>query len=341
MRKQAMYMRWLAALILLAGISGCAAAPKNDPEPEGLYVMQGNGAPASVRVTNQSGTFTVENRNMPDEVDRAQYYLLDIAEYPPDRLAISVLMERAGTLEALAYKDIAGDADLAAFGLSAPQATLAVTYADGSAATLLVGNTAEESGTYCMQAGGERIYLVESTKLHFFFYDALQFLDKAVTAAIPQSENVTMELDGSLYEQGILLQFTARDAGAAQAAFDSVILQPRQAPLSEEVLEPLQSVFGLRASRIVCRTTGADGLLEAYGLDAPYCRLRVYSAEGDGFTLRMTEPDGTGHAYLLREGVPFIYEVSAEQLPWLAVRLEHMTGELPFLQEDAFEQMLA
>ena len=348
MKKQPIYCGLIAGLIVIMGISGCAAtqgagpepAAQKPPEPERMYVMRGDGMPARVSVTNQSGTFTLENRNAPDEVDRTRYNLPELAGHTPDTLAISVLMERAGTLEAFACKEITASTDMAAYGLAAPQALLEVTYMDGSVATLLVGSESE-TGTYCMQQGGAQIYLVESAKIRFFFYDALQFLDKTITTAVALQEHITMELDGSLYGQEIVLEFTAVDTqDAPEKLYESRILQPLQVPLSEDVLEALQSVFGLRATRIVSQTTGADGLVEAYGLDAPYCRLRVYSAEGEGFTLRMTEPDATGHAYLLREGVPFIFEAAAEQLPWLAVRLEHMTGETAFLQQDVLEQLL-
>ena len=95
----------------------------------------------------------------------------------------------------------------------------------------------------------------------------------------------------------------------------------------ESAAQVTEGLFSLYGNSVIAVKPTAQQMAE-YRLDEPYS---VVSMQVDGvhaFTLRTSEPDANNYVYLMRDGSPLVYLVSASRLSWLEVQAEQLTQSI-------------
>jgi len=233
-----------------------------------------------------------------------------------------LLQEAVSEIAALATittgKTISEDSVLLAdYGLDSPAATLTATLRDGTTTTISLGaETSDGNSVYAMSTASI-VYLLSieaSTKLH---QSIEQFIDK--TLPVVTTENL---LSISLQPQGQALIAAERDtlpAPSGDFVQDMLFTLQMTSPLagrdvymitlSTAILEPLSSVsLGALAGKATAEN------LAAYGLLSPALDMTL-TGEGYRYHLTIGNPVGLDASlYAVYEGIPYIFEVSAESI---------------------------
>jgi len=126
-------------------------------------------------------------------------------------------------------------------------------------------------------------------------------------------------ISGRLHKEALQFSYNTEDGERI-----ALLTAPETADISEEELSPiLSSLSDLRANQ-VCVIAPDPVDLQAYGLSVPFC---IFHGDlyGESFTLSVSQPDETGHVYLMKEGTPLIYQARVTQLPWLTACKESLT----------------
>ena len=83
-------------------------------------------------------------------------------------------------------------------------------------------------------------------------------------------------------------------------------------------------LFSLYANSVEAVSPTEDELA-SFGLDQPYSIVTVWFDGTESFTLKASAPDRNNYVYLMKEGSPLVYLVSASRLSWLKVQTEQLT----------------
>jgi hypothetical protein len=296
--------------IFNAGEETGAAAGRN---PAG---DTGGPAPLSVTVQNDSGEYTL--------IPGAKPLVAGLEDVPLDPRSLNRI---AGAAEKMVSRGIAAEdaADPAIFGLAPPRARITIRPRRGGEIVLLIGAGAPDGGSvYVKTEAAPAVHLASSGDIELMLRDPLDFADTLITAPAEQ------EKGAALFEQIILGGTVRGDAPVkiepretrAPAGLPGMpanpwrISSPVDADLSlDRGLPPLESLFGLRAARVAARIkSGAEP--GRFGLAEPWSTAAVSGGTGN-FVLMASAPDAAGNVYILKEGVPLIYQVPASTLPWL------------------------
>ena len=100
-------------------------------------------------------------------------------------------------------------------------------------------------------------------------------------------------------------------------------------PLEQTITEASASqmtdgLFSLYANSVEAVSPTEDELA-SFGLDQPYSIVTVWFDGTESFTLKASAPDRNNYVYLMKEGSPLVYLVSASRLSWLKVQTEQLT----------------
>ncbi len=131
-------------------------------------------------------------------------------------------------------------------------------------------------------------------------------------------------LSGKLHPEPLQFSYYIEDDEAV-----ALLNSPETADIKEEQLLPfLSSLKELQAVQVVALTPNAVDL-QTYDLSVPFCILHG-DLYGQSFTLSASQPQEDGKVYLMKEGVPLIYEADLSQLPWLTLCKESLIEERLF-----------
>ena len=303
------------------------------------FVLGGQGADSphvqTVEIHNEHGTFTIVNET-PDEQPH-RFTVEGLEDYS---LQNSRLIAIANAARSLAATELLfeGGADLAALGLSPPAATINITYLDGTSAVLLVGDSVPGGGgAYAMREGDTNVYLIPRTAADNFQHRELDLVDLSITTAVEHFPDISKAvLGGSVRPEQIIIESDPPDEDRPMQFHTHLIVSPIQNRLHSTLgFEPLSDSFGLRASRVEARFESPEELA-AWGLDEPYSTLEIESEVDDNFKLMVSAPDEYGMVYLIRENLPFIYQIDSELIPWLELTYFDMMERiliLPFIDD--------
>ncbi len=131
-------------------------------------------------------------------------------------------------------------------------------------------------------------------------------------------------LSGKLHPEPLQFSYYIEEDEAV-----ALLSSPETTDISEEQLSPfLSSLRHLSAKQVVALAPDSVDL-QSYGLSVPFCILHG-DLYGQSFTLSASQPQEDGRVYLMKEGVPLIYEADLSQLPWLTLCKESLTEERLF-----------
>ncbi|MDR0624234.1 MAG: DUF4340 domain-containing protein [Treponema sp.] len=301
------------------------AAPAAVPEEEYVFSAHEPGeaaaegpAAVSVAVEHDSGVYTIIPGE-PPVISGFEGLTLDT--YSLNRI-ISVFTKLVS--RGLVTEEAAG---LSVFGLDPPRARITVRM-EGGEQIILIGADAPDGGSvYVKKADAPAVYLVSVTDINPCLKDPLDFVDTGITPSPEKENGVTpfekIILGGAVRRDGavtIVKREEAENSGApGLIASPYRIASPVDTGLSlDRGLPPLESLFGLRASKVVARISGAADP-GAFGLAEPWSTAAVSGRPEVNFSLKVSAPDGSGNVFIQREGIPLIYSAPASSLPWLGL----------------------
>jgi len=309
------------------------------PPVERPFVLGGDGAASpvaqTVEIHNEHGSFVIVNEDPDAQPQR--FTIQGLEDYSLQTSRVNAIASSARSLAATELL-FEGDADIAALGLNAPTATVNIQYVDGTSAVLLISdNVPGGGGAYAMLEGDTNVYLIPRTAAENFFHRELDLVDHGITEMPPDMPNIlTAVLGGSVRDELIVIERVEPDPDGPMIFHSHVIVEPIQNRLNNtRGVEPLAQSFGLRADRVVAHF-GSPEELAAWGLDEPFSTIEIESEADDNFTLMVSAPDEDGMVYLVRENLPFVYQVDSAILPWLELTFFEMMERLlilPFIDD--------
>lgn len=119
-----------------------------------------------------------------------------------------------------------------------------------------------------------------------------------------------------------------------------MLRKPVLRPLNvQQAQYELLTLYGLQADSVAAIYPD-EKLLAEYGLDQPYATVTVKNRQAGDFTLVTGEPDETGSVYIMREGVPLVYRIGEDKLPWLSVQFDdYMSRNVTTLYLDEVDEI--
>lgn len=232
----------------------------------------------------------------------------------PAYLDQTAAVRAANAVRSLAGKP-AGETDLAQYGLEAPETVMTIR-SGGDDRKLLVGNEAPGGyGRYVRVDGTTMVYVTPG--LEDALKSKLDFVDRKVVDA-PAAEGVvpaSLVLGGTARTQEIVFGIPGGGSDGVVSPVQLRLLSHHSYSINYEgTVEVLQGLFHITAEAVACYNPTQEEL-EAYGFAEPYASA-AYCWEGGKCTLLASRPQDGG-VYLMRQGVPVIYTISASALPWL------------------------
>ena len=312
------------------------------PPPETVYVLGGavseSPPPLTVEVKNAHGVFTVVNTNPHAQVTRHDFTIQGFEGLPLQNHLINTIADRASSMTATQIIS-EGDANPADFGLNSPAATMTARYLDGSSAVLHFGAAAPGGGgVYVMREGSPLIYLIFQSMADNFLRRDLDLVRLDITEPPSDMPQITRAvLGGSVRPAPIVIEEVTDSQTESPAAGGRALMgthritSPVEARLHyDRGLEMLASSYALTANSVEARFN-SPGELSKWGLDNPHSTLQIESTENESFTLLCSAQDSESMVYLIREGLPFVYRIPADFLPWLELDTFDMMDRLLIL----------
>ena len=245
------------------------------------------------------------------------------------------------------------------YGLDTPQATVAVTYYDGSTATLELGDESPLSDGYYLRISGDNaIYLVSTSVGGDLLNSSVSYIGTSVITAPDTNSSDSsvqavvreMKLSGSVRASK---PFTFRVYDAATdssdlSTFSYLITSPSLQGTGDGVSDITKT--SLTATKAVkAYPTKED--LDTYGLSNPYsvCQMELavqtsasdtsssssstsytYSNNAE-HTVTLGNKDSDGNYYAMVDNYNVIYLVSSSSVPWAATQMSDIASKLLFM----------
>lgn len=284
---------------------------------------------ARIAVSNSHGTYTISL----DE-QTGGYLVGDLPAELVDMDAFIHFMVQAAALRA--QSKLAGAGDLAAYGLTSPQAQASIRFTDGQQLGISLGKQEEVSGNYYLKVEGKPwVYTCAPGLAAGFLRPQEGFLSLQVTPPLSVSSPLSAIRDAHFEGRhlGEAIQISAVMGGTDSLRLEALsfgaathLVRGRGLHALDQAggIRVLGSLLGIRAMQVVGYHLGPEGLQE-YGFLTPDLRVDFVLADratgGQPFTLSLVQAAGdTFYAHVLgRDAVylinrPAFYDLSYEQL---------------------------
>lgn len=307
-----------------------AAVPVDD---NGNILQNGTGSlltyvPADIReinVENPDGSFTVTSST--PEGEATVYTLIGFEGYT---LQDGIADEIATHAAALDFgKIISADGNLNDFGLDKPKATVQVKYNDDTTAIIHIGNDAvgESAGTYVTFGSSDTVYLVNSDDVSCFFYSVNDFISRAITDTVEDSNNSefsTLTISGTHFNEPITIVPNTDEA--VNAVY--LVTSPRRMYANAtEAYDIAGNIRGLYAEEVVC-VNPSKNQMQSYGLSEPYAKV-VASYPDTDITLSASAPADDGLVYIYNPDTNVVYTIQLAAVSWAKTSLVLLVPENP------------
>lgn len=296
-----------------------------------------------ISVKNKNEQFTVSPNS------DGQLVVEAYMDLPINTTEIKTLTADVQTLSA-SKKIVDSDDDPSLYGLDAPQAVIDVTFSDGSAVTINMGNLSPlKEGYYCQVKGDNAVYLLGKSYGDEFVQSSTKYIGTSVITAPSVSSTSTsdkavvrsMNLYGTVRGSKPFAFRAHEEADKSDLAnFDYVITSPYVIGLNSDTMSTIVSTTTLSAAGIAkVHPTAAD--LKTYGLDNPYsvCEmtLAVQTTSSDSSSsdsssssstkvtsyyndvkhiVKLGGKDSSGNYYALIDNYNVVYTVASSAVPW-------------------------
>lgn len=290
----------------------------------------------TIVIQNKEDSFTLVNQG-------EQFAVEGLEEAPVSSLKINQLTAVLQNFKAqrqlidLSESPQPGSSEsLTEYGLQMPSCQMKVTMTDGSVEELAFGDTAPD-GESVYLLYGQKVYLADDSVLDSISQDRYSFLDNQITEIEPEYEQATVILSGEVRPSPITLEIKTTEQPESESAQEGVSAKQQKeytltTPLKQTITEASASqategLFGLYANAVEAVSPTPDEMIN-FGLENPYSVVSFRTDTGDGFTLKTSKPDRHNYVYLMKDGSPTVYLVSASRLSWLTVQTEQLTQSI-------------
>lgn len=324
------------AAIILQKTGGAVSSSSSAVSSDGVQlVSKSSNDVASMKVTNQKGTYTIvpmvtqnltASSGSSKSAAAANYTVKELAGCPIDTGETSAAVKNGFSLSA--SKEIGTVSTLQDYGLSDPQATVLVTFKDGSTYGYKIGNqTATSAGSYYICSDkSSKVYVVAidagllEAPTYFVQKQMISLAgdnvsSSAVSSNSSSSYNFTqITLSGTAYPTGVKLQPKAQDAvrssnAAAQPSLS--IVAPDEYETDSTNVQSLEtSLTSLTADSVVAVNPDA-ATLKQDGFDQPTA-VAEYTVNKKNYKLIIGAQNGASKYYAMVGSVPVIYSVTSD-----------------------------
>lgn len=226
------------------------------------------------------------------------------------------------------------------YGLGQPEVSVEIVTTDGKKETLLLGSRAlDNSSVYLLY--GQKVYLMDDGILDSVQRTRYSFLDNTITEIEPEYEQASIVLSGTVRPSPITLEIKTvteeQSKPDDESSANSVAVSKQKeytltTPLVQTISESSASqvtegLFSLYANAIVAVEPTPEEMV-SFGLDEPYSVASIRFDGAEGFTLKTSAPSQNNYVYLMRDGSPLVYLVSASRLSWLSIQTEQLTQSI-------------
>ena len=289
----------------------------------------------SIAITNDKSTYTV--KKFADDA----WLIEDLPTTEHDTNAMTALLNSSATLTA--DQVISEDAtDLSIYGLDKPRATAVITFSDGKARTITVGNDTPQSGlTYAQLDDDGKVYAIKTSSLAAYMNNKFDLLRKRIylvrQAADENDKTDYTKIDRITIERKdldypIVLEYDVRqddDNVISGNSSTHVMTEPVRLDLNpDKAYDVINNIFGLTASEIVV-VAPSDETKAKYGFDDPYCTVK-WEIAGEPFTVcfgnEYKDADGKKAGYYgMADGLDEIFIFDLADIPWVSCDVKSMT----------------
>ena len=230
-------------------------------------------------------------------------------------------------------------ADLEKYGLKTPAAEVTVKAGAGEK-TILVGNESPVSGeAYCMEKGGDTVYLAASSSLSVFRNNKEYFISTTLLAepaddSYPKIEEVKIERTDLDYDIVLEYDKSADDEDTTSGTLAThYMTEPVFAYLdAEKAQDATHGMFGLTAHSVMTAHP-TDDEIAASGLDKPSCVVTMKTDEPEEYTLKignkLESADGTFYLAMFQDN-DVIYAISTDSVCWAELQPGDITSKMIF-----------
>jgi hypothetical protein len=283
---------------------------------------------ASMKVTNKKGSYTLvpaaagslvssaaSSASSGSSASAVTYTVRELSGCPINTGETSTVVQNGFSLSAT--KNIGTASNLADYGLKDPQATVEVTFKDGSTFGYKIGNaTATDSTAYYMCGmKSDNVYVVSidagllEDANYFITKDMVSVSADTSTAASSSSSSsgndfTQIVLGGSNFPNGATLQKNA----SGSLAFVS----PASYDVDSNSLTSMESVLTSLAAESVAAVRPDAAALKKYGLDKPAITAE-YTVNKKAYKLIVGAQNGKNY-YAMVDGVNVVYNVSSDNI---------------------------
>ncbi len=318
----------------------------------------------SAAITNEIGSFTFNREQRAVSTTDSEGNVVTTDEYywvspemnglQPNDSTVKAFMNCLAGLTANKLVEESAE-DLEKYGLKAPLATAAVSFEDGSSATLHFGiqNPAATNFVYCRMDDSNDVYQVSNYSVSNAFCGITDFVNLTFTDAYNAED--PKELDYLVVERKDLeqpieisymfdIQEEAEDINSVITTFNSHrVTSPLVAEIdSTKGQTYCYGLYSFAASSCVA-VDATDELMEATGLNDPFCTVtfkyggkrNVLYLGNEIITVTETDDEGTptltsvAGYYGMLEGNDGIYAFTKDSIPWYHTSLEDIISRRP------------
>lgn len=275
-------------------------------------------------LVNQGEHFVVEGL---EEVEASKLNINNLTAILADLTADRELLD-------LSAKQTLGDSaqQLSQYGLDNPSYIVSVTSTEGKQEVLQFGKRAPDNkSVYLLYAN--KVYLMDDSILDSISKERYSFLDNKITPTEPNYEEAVIILSGAVRPSPITIEIKMlekQDEQDTEEKVDSKIKRqytmttPQvQTITKESALKVTEGLFDIYANAVEAVSPTPEEMT-AFGLDEPYSIVSLQVDGTDLFTLKASEPNENNYVYLMKDGSPQVYFVSASRLSWLTIQAEQL-----------------
>ena len=211
-------------------------------------------------------------------------------------------------------------------GLDNPQATLTVTFNDGKAYTIYIGNEIPTKGAYyLMQEGDNAIYISQESDVSYFLRGVTYYVSSQIVPVFDQKKIADeyfadgtlsrfdkITVSGSAYNKPLVFEMADSSQIAVPTDYRMTSPEARAADTEKiaSLLAPLAN--GLQGNQcLVMQATDADR--KSYGLDRPVCRVS-YEIEGKTYVITVGKEVENGYYAVGYSGSDSIFKAASSSV---------------------------
>lgn len=301
--------------------SGVILVGDSDGEKEGTVV--------SVHVKNPDDEYDIFMTDPPTEEIAAKYNIKGCEDLDMDTGLVATLVNNVNGMQSAGIIT-ENCTDFAKYGLEDPEITAEMTFESGKTVRYYVGikNPTDSSTSYFRTDDSNAVYIIENSRVANYYKNVKDFIKKTMLESpaeddMPIVESLIVEREDLDYRIVLEPSETSMDSNAGGTSATHEMIEPVRSYLAVENSSKItHGMFGLTASGIYAYHCTESNVKSA-GLDVPFCRTEMKCSDGNDYVLllsKMQSDEESGQfCYAMFENGSVIYEVSADNAPWMTV----------------------